>query len=81
MMTSKSIFKDEKSKGAQMFLDRNPSEKQKLEYKRHFLNLQIFLQFYKEKLMLTKKVQDSLSKHVITMDALKKAKDGYTDQF
>ena len=31
--------------------------------------------------MLTKKVQDSLSKHVVTMDALKKAKEGYTDQF
>ena len=31
--------------------------------------------------MLTKKVQDSLSKHVVTMDALKKIKEGYTDQF
>ena len=31
--------------------------------------------------MLTRKVQDSLSKHVVTMDALKKAKEGYTDQF
>lgn len=45
------------------------------------MNLQIFLQFYKEKLMLTRKVQDSLSKHVVTMDALKKAKEGYSDQF
>jgi len=31
--------------------------------------------------MLTKKVQDSLSKHVVTMDQLKKEKEGYTDQF
>jgi len=62
-----------------MTIDRNASEKQRIEYKVHFLNLQIFLQFYKEKLMLTKKVQDSLSKHVVTMDALKKAKEGYTD--
>ena len=64
-----------------MTVDRNATEKQRQEYKIHFMNLQIFLQFYKEKLMLTKKVQDSLSKHVVTMDALKKAKDGYTDQF
>jgi hypothetical protein len=64
-----------------MFVDRNASDMQKQEYKRHFKNLQIFLQFYKEKLMLTKKVQDSLGKHVVTVDALKKAKDGYTDQF
>lgn len=64
-----------------MTVDRNASDKQRKEYKVHFMNLQIFLQFYKEKLMLTKKVQDSLSKHVVTMDALKKAKDGYTDQF
>ena len=34
------------------------------------MNLQIFLQFYKEKLMLTKKVQDSLSEHVVTLDQL-----------
>lgn len=64
-----------------MYVERNASDKQKEEYKRHFANLQIFLQFYKEKLMLTKKVQDSLSKHVVTIDALQKAKDGYTDQF
>ena len=31
--------------------------------------------------MLTRKVQDSLSKHVVTMDALKKIKEGYSDQF
>ena len=43
------------------------------------MNLQIFLQFYKEKLMLTRKVQDSLGKHIVTLDALKKAKEGYTD--
>lgn len=64
-----------------MTIDKNATEKQRQEYKIHFMNLQIFLQFYKEKLMLTKKVQNSLSKHVVTMDALKKAKEGYTDQF
>lgn len=52
-----------------------------MEYKEHFANLQIFLQFYKEKLMLTRKIEDSLGQHIVTMDALKKAKDGYTDQF
>ena len=31
--------------------------------------------------MLTKKVNDSLSKHVVTMEALQKEKEGYTDQF
>jgi len=64
-----------------LIVERNANEMQRKEYKRHFHNLQIFLQFYKEKLMLTRKVQDSLSKHVVTMDALKKAKEGYTDQF
>ena len=39
-----------------MYIERNATDKQKEEYKRHFFNLQIFLQFYKEKLMLTKKV-------------------------
>ena len=63
----------------EVVIDRNATENQKIEYKRHFVNLQVFLQFYKEKLMLTRKVQDDLDKHVVTMDALKKIKEGYTD--
>ena len=39
----------------------------------------VFLQFYKEKLMLTRKCADSLGKHVVTLDQLKKAKERYTD--
>ena len=31
--------------------------------------------------MLTRKVEDSLGKHIVTLEALKKAKEGYTDQF
>ena len=49
-------------------IDRNADEKKKLEYKEHFMNLQIFLQYYKEKLMLTRKVHDSLGKDIVTLD-------------
>ena len=45
------------------------------------MNLQIFLQFYKEKLMLTRKMHDSLGGHVVTLEQLKKEKAGYSDQF
>lgn len=83
IQTGKTIFVDEagQHQEKQMVIERNASENERMSYKKHFRNLQIFLQFYKEKLMLTKKVQDSLSKHVVTMDALKKIKEGYTDQF
>lgn len=39
--TSKTIFGNEKN--STMYVERNASEKQKEEYKRHFANLQIFL--------------------------------------
>lgn len=48
-------------------------------YRMLFIRLQVFLQHYKEKLMLTKKLVDSLDKHVITLDHLKKLKEGYSD--
>ena len=55
--TSKTIFEDEQLDDKDLFtVERNVSEQKKLEYKEHFMNLQIFLQFYKEKLMLTRKV-------------------------
>ena len=66
--TSKTIFQNERKKNLANLIDRNATEIQRQEYKEHFRNLQIFLQFYKEKLMLTKKVHDSLDKHVVTMD-------------
>ena len=76
--TTKTIFEGENAK-MDFTVNRNATVHEKKEITRHFQRMQIFLQFYKEKLMLTKKVQDSLSKHVVTMDALKKAKEGYTD--
>ena len=79
IQTGATIFQGQNGKDMQVMIERDPTSKQKQEYKRHFVRLQIFLQFYKEKLMLTKKVQDSLGKHVVTIDALKKHKEGYTD--
>jgi hypothetical protein len=32
-------------------------------------------------MLLTKKVTDSLDEHIITLDQLKKLKEGYSDQF
>ena len=77
----KNIFENEIMRDEEFVVDRNASEYEKMQYKKHFFNLQVFLQFYKEKLMLTKKVNDALSKHVVTMEQLQKEKEGYTDQF
>ena len=32
-------------------------------------------------MLLTRKLQDSLDEHVVTIDQLQKAKEGYSDQF
>lgn len=40
-----------------------------------------FLQSYKEKLMLSRKLHDILDGEIITLEHLKKVKEGYTDQF
>ena len=45
------------------------------------MQLCTFLKAYKEKMLLTKKVTDSLDKHIITLDQMKKLKAGYSDQF
>ena len=82
-MTSSNIFTDEDGEGGKkrFVFTRNAGNDEIEKYKTHFLNLQVFLKFYKEKLMLTKKMHDSLGKHVVTVEQLKKEKSGYSDQF
>ena len=83
--TNATIFSDESDgkggKNQNFAFQRNAGQEQIQKYKSHYLNLQIFLQFYKEKLMLTKKMHDSLDKHVVTIEQLQKEKEGYSDQF
>lgn len=50
-------------------------------FKHKYVLLCTFLKGYKDKLMLTKKVYDLLDQHIITVDQLKKVKEGYSDQF
>ena len=47
---------------------RNPDQENRARYKQYFAKLKLFLQFYKEKLMLTRKLQDSLGEHVVTVE-------------
>ena len=55
--TTKTIFAGENNNGDTEFkVKRNASSLDKKYYAQHFRKLQVFLQFYKEKLMLTKKV-------------------------
>lgn len=51
------------------------------EFQKQYTILCQFLQSYKEKLLLTKKIHDVLDDEIITLEHLKKAKEGYTDQF
>ena len=47
---------------------KDPNAKNRERYKQYFTKLKLFLQFYKEKLMLTRKLQDSLGEHIVTVD-------------
>ena len=50
-------------------------------YNQHFTRLQTFLQFYKEKLMLTKKFYSTVGEGVVTVEKLAKLKDTFSDSF
>jgi len=50
-------------------------------YWTQFIRLTVWLQSYKDKLLLTRKAHDVLGKSIVSLEDLKKSKENFTDQF